>query len=124
MIIYQLQLMDYSHHLQLAVLLLFTTSFRQSNLAPQSQRAFDSTRHLTRADVRLATTYLQIQEKWSKTRQQISRDRWLAVPRVTGSALCLYSAYTALLRVSPTLRSSQPLLVFDDGAPMPLSFIT
>lgn len=122
-IITQLQSVDYSHHLQLAVLLLFTTSFHQSNLAPQTQRAFDVTRHLTRADVRLAVSYVQIQEKWSKTRQQISRDRWLAIPRVHGSALCLHSALVALLRVSPTSRPSQPLLVFEDGSPMPLSFI-
>lgn len=124
MLINQIQCMDYSFHIQAAVLLLFTTSFRQSNLAPQSQRAFDPTRHLTRADVRLATAYVQIQEKWSKTRQQISRDRWLAIPRVVGSSLCLHSALVAMLRVSPTRRLSQPLLVFDDGAPMPLSFIT
>lgn len=124
MIINQLHLMDYSHHLKLAVLLLFTTSFRQSNLAPQTQRTFDATRHLTRADVRLASSFLQVQEKWSKTRQQITRDRWLAIPRVPGSALCLHSAVIALLRVSPTQSLSQPLLVFDDGAPMPLSFIT
>lgn len=124
MIVYQLQSMDYAPQLRLAILLLFTTSFRQSNLAPQSQRGFDRTRHLTRADVRVAASYLQIQEKWSKTRQQISRDRWLAVPRVAGSALCLHAAVLAMLRVSPTRRPSQPLLVFDDGAPMPLSYIT
>lgn len=90
MIVNQLQTMEYSHHLTLAVLLLFNTSFRQSNLAPQSQRAFDHTRHLTRADVRMAPSYLQVQEKWSKTRQQITRDRWLAIPRVTGSPFCLH----------------------------------
>lgn len=120
----QLQHMEYSYHLRLAVLLLFTTSFRQSNLAPQTQRTFDPTRHLTRADVRVASSYVQIQEKWLKTCQQISRDRWLAVPRARGSALCLHTAIIALLRVSPTRRPTQPLVVFDDGAPMPLSFIT
>lgn len=123
-IVCQLQHMDYSYHLRVAVLLLFTTSFRQSNLASSTVRGFDATRHLTRMDVRLASSYVQIQEKWSKTRQQISRDRWLAVPRVLGSSLCLHAAITALLRISPTTRPSQPLLVFEDGAPMPLSYIT
>lgn len=123
MIVNQLQYMDYAHHLKFAILLLFTTLFRQSNLAPQSQHGFNRTRHLTRSDIRLASSYLQIQEKLSKTHQQITRDRWLAISRVLGSALCLHAAYTALLRVSPTRCPSQPILVFEDGAPMLLSYI-
>lgn len=93
-IINQLQHMDYAPQLQTAVLLLFTTSFRQSNLAPTTVRAFDHTRHLTRADVRLSSSLVQVFEKWSKTRQQIVSDRWLSIPRVSGSALCLHSAIT------------------------------
>lgn len=119
--------LSHTHHatqMQVAVLLLFTTSFRQSNLASPTARTFDSSRHLTWADIRLAPSYVQVLEKWSKTRQQISRDRWLAIPRVPGSTLCLHAAITTLLRAMPSARSSQPLLMFDDGGPMLLSFIT
>lgn len=123
-IIIQLQRMEYAAHLQTAILLLFTTSFRQSNLAPVSVRAFDHTRHLTRADVRISSSLVQVFEKWSKTRQQIVSDRWLSIPRVTGSILCLHSALLAMLRTSPTRSRRQPLLCFEDGAPMPLSYIT
>lgn len=124
MIISHLSQMDYASHLKVAVLLLFTTAFRQSNLAPSSVRGFDPTRHLLRADVRLAATHVQVLEKWSKTRQQISRDRLLAVPRVAGSPLCLHAAIAALYRESPRIRQRQPLLTFQDGSLMPLSFIT
>lgn len=124
LIISHLSQMDYPCHLRVAILLLFTTAFRQSNLAPATARAFDPSRHLLRADVRLASAHVQVREKWSKTRQQITRDRWLAVPRVTGSPLCLHAAITALYWESPTNRPGQPLLTFQDGIVMPLSFIT
>lgn len=124
LIISQLQDLEYATHLQVAVLLLFTTSFRQSNLAPSTIRAFDPTCHLTCSDVRLSSSCVYVFEKWSKTRQQIVRDRWLTIPRVLGSALCLHAALTSLYREVPTTRRHQPLLTFDDSHPMPLSFIT
>lgn len=122
-IIHHIQHMEHAVQLRVAVLLLFTTSFRQSNLAPPTVRAFDPSRHLTRADIRMSSAYVQVFEKWSKTRQQIVRDRWLSVPRVSGSALCLHSALRELFWSVPTSRPRQPLLSFLDGAPMPLSFI-
>lgn len=122
-IIHQLQRMEYAQQLKTAVLLLFTTAFRQSNLAPTTARSFDHTRHLTRADVRLSSALVQVFEKWSKTKQQIVTDRWLSVPRVVGSSLCLHAAISQMLCTSPTLSRRQPLLVFDDGSPMPLSYI-
>lgn len=123
LIVIQFHRIDYSHHLQVAVLILFTMAFRQSNLAPASRNSFDRTRHLTWMDIRLTSSYVQVLEKWSKTRQQIINDRWLSVPRVPGSSLCLHSALCCLRRVSPIYRREQPLLVFDDGTPMPLSYI-
>lgn len=105
------------------MLILLTTPFRQSNLAPAKLRGFDSSRHLLRTDVRLVPAHVQVLKKWSKTCQQIVCDRWLAVPRVSGSPLCLHAAVTALYREAPTTRRNQPLLTFDDGMPMPLSFI-
>lgn len=124
LIISHLSHLEYASELKVAVLILFTTAFHQSNLAPPSIRGFDSSRHLLRSDVRLAAGHVQVLEKWSKTHQQTTRDRWLAVPRVSGSPLCLHAAITLLYRESPTTRPRQPLLTFQDGAPMPLSFIT
>lgn len=120
----QLMQMEYAPQLVVAVLLLFTTAFRQSNLAPASVRGFEVSRHLTRWDVKVASNYVQVFEKWSKTRQQIVRDRWISVPRVLGSPLCLHAAMSALLASSPSKTPQQPLLVFDDQRPMPLSYIT
>lgn len=117
-IISHLSHMEYSQHFRVAVLILFTTAFRRSNLAPASARAFDPTRHLVRADVQIAAAHVQVLQKWSKTQQQITRDRWLAVPHVSGSPLCLHAAISSMYRESPTIRGDQPLLTFDDGAAM------
>lgn len=115
--------MDYAHHLRAAIVLMFATNFRQSNLAPPTSRQFDGTRHLTRADVRFRSDVMLVYQKWSKTQQQVGRDRWIPIPRVTGSQLCPFSAMRQLLALSPTTSALQPLLTFDDGAPIPLSYI-
>lgn len=122
-IIRQLAQMDNAPQLVAAVLLLFTTAFRQSNLAPAVVRGFDPSRHLIRRDIRLGSTYVQVLEKWSKTRQMIVRDRWISVPRVLNSQLCLHAAMSALLAATPSVRSDQPLLTFEDNQPMSLSYI-
>lgn len=70
----QFQYVDYAIQMQVAVILLFTTNFRKSHLAPASAGAFDPTRHLTRVDVHLGAAYMRILETRSKTRQQIVHD--------------------------------------------------
>lgn len=114
---------DYSSHLVVAALLLFMTNFRQSNLAPRAIKDFDSTRHLTRADIRLRSRSLEVYQKWSKTQQQVSFGRWIPVPRLEVNNICLYVAMRRLIVASPTIAKSQPLLTFDDGKPMTISFI-
>lgn len=61
--------LDYSHQLRAAIIIMFATNFRQSNMAPPTSRQFDPSRHLTRADVRLRPDAVLIYQKWSKTQQ-------------------------------------------------------
>lgn len=88
-----------------------------------SATSFDRICHLTKADVHLSGSYFEFFEKWSRTRQQIQQDRWISVPRVVGSMLCLNSTLTSLLRVSPTTSRTQPFLLFRDGNPIPVSYM-
>lgn len=123
-IVNNLALMDYGNLLVASTLLLFMTNFRQSNLAPRTTKGYDHTRHLTRADIRLRSRSLEVYQKWSKTQQQVTFSRWIPIPRLEGSALCLYAAIRRMLVSSPTTSPRQPLLAYEDGNPMTTSYIT
>lgn len=123
LIITRLHAMEYGHHLVVAILIMFTTNFRQSNVAAPATKKFEHTRHLTRDDIRIKSTSVQIYQKWSKTQQQIGMDRWLNIPRASSPRLCLVSAITALFLQDPTVRPRQPLIIFEDGNPIPIPYI-
>lgn len=72
--------MDFSHQLRAAFILMFATNFQQSNMAPPTSRLFNSSRHLTQADIRLRPKVVLVYQKWSETQQQIGRDRWIPMP--------------------------------------------
>lgn len=115
--------MDYSCELRVAIILMFVTSFRQSNIAPPTTRQFDPSRHLTRADIRVGHDRIEICQHWSKTQQQVTIGRWIPVPRIRHSKMCPHAAISALLRASPTRSLKQPFLCFHDGNPMPAPYI-
>lgn len=123
LILHRLREMDYGHQLVVAILTMFVTNFRQSNIAPPSINSFDHTRHLTREDIRIRHSSISIYQKWSKTQQQVGMDRWLSIPRAASSQLCLVAAVIDLFLRSPTLKRSQPLLSFDDGNPITIPYI-
>lgn len=70
-----------------AILLMYFSFLRQSNLCPQNKLAFDHTRHLLRCDVLERTDALLIAVKWSKTRQG-SHSSSVAVPALPGALTC------------------------------------
>lgn len=115
--------MEYSHELRAAIIIMFVTAFRQSNIAPPTARQFDSSRHLTRDDVRLGNDRVEICQRWSKTQQQVTIGRWLPIPRIPGSKMCPHAAISALLSASPTRYPRQPFFCFHDGNPMSSAYI-
>lgn len=114
---------EYGQHIAVALLLMFTTNFRQSNVLPQSLARYDSTRHLTRGDIKLSSQMVQVAQKWSKTAQQAGFNRWISIPRAASPHLCLHTALRVLYRISPTRNPAQPLLAFDDGNPLTSSYV-
>lgn len=123
MIVHRLRDMDYGSQLAAAVILMFATNFRQSNIAPASISKFDHTRHLTRDDIRFRQASVSIYQKWSKTQQQLGMDRWISIPRAASHQVCLLTALTDIFIQNPTVRINQPLFAFDDGNPIPTPYI-
>lgn len=109
--------------LKCAVLIMFHTFLRQSNIAPRNKKDFDPTRHLLRADVVLQSDAIIICIKWSKTNQGPTSTS-VAAPLRPGLDICPMSAYLEMLQHAPTAHHLHPLVAFRDGTPMPLSYIT
>lgn len=106
-----------------ALILMYHTFYRGSNFAAESSRLFDSTRHLTRDDVVIHRSHLNINHKWSKSHQSSSHQAVTRIPAIPGSKLCPRHALINMLHATPTRYRHQPLLVFKDGNHMPLSYI-
>lgn len=105
-----------------AVLIMFFTFLRQSNLAPRTKKTFDPSRHLLRSDVIDEGDAIIIRIKWSKTYQGPTATS-VAAPALPSSPLCPVAAYRNLLASSPTFVHRHPLLSFGDGSAMPLSYL-
>lgn len=106
-----------------AIVLLFYTFFRLSNLSAVTTMEFDADRQLTRGDVRVSPDGLSIRHKWSKSHQSSSHSAIVNVPRVEGSVLCPVAAYIDMLASMPTRHPRQPMLMFNDGNHMPAPYI-
>lgn len=105
-----------------AIILMYFSFLRQSNLCPRNKSAFDSTRHLLRTDILPRHDALIVAIKWTKTRQGRHASS-VAIPALPGAVTCPLAAWRAMLRHSPTSRSPQPLLSFRDATPLPLSYL-
>lgn len=106
-----------------AVVMLFHTFFRLSNLAAVTTIQFDHHRQLTRGDVSVTREGLSIRHKWSKSHQSSAHSVIVNVPRVKGSVLCPVAAYLDMLSYVPTRHPRQPMLMFNDGNHMPAPYI-
>lgn len=113
----------YALHFRSAVLLMFATAMRQSNLFPRTQWLFDPDRMLLRRDVSFTPTAVVIRNKWSKSQQTVRSLRYQSVPSAINAQLCLRRSLKLLLAACKHKSTSLPLFHFDDGKPMTLQFI-
>lgn len=113
---------DQGQMLSAAALLMFTTSVRQSNIFPSSQKLFDTTRQLTCADVEWRPDYFKLNIKWGKAQQKVCT-KYQKIPRASAIDLCTYTALGLIPRPS-SIRRSTPLISFPDGKPVPISYMT
>lgn len=104
-----------------AVLLMFTTSVRQSNLLPTSQCLFDGSRQLIWADIEWRSSYIRINIKWGKS-QQKACSRYQKIPLAASADLCLYSTLRSLHDLNHP-RPSSPVIAFRDRRPIPINYM-
>lgn len=109
--------------LSAAYILMFHTFYRQSNFAAATSAEFDPSRQLTRQDITIHKDSLRVNRKWSKSHQRAGHTATTIIPQVPNSVLCPKVALLAMLRVVPTCSPLQPLLCFDDGSHIPLSYL-
>lgn len=121
-IIHQMDRGSNGPNLVFAISIMFYTMLRQSNLAPPNKGAFDKTRHLLRSDVVLRDDAVIVGVKWSKSLQGPTASS-VAAPAIPGSCTCPVLAYRRMISSVPTRYNDQPLLVFHDCTPMPMSYV-
>lgn len=103
-----------------AAIMMFVTSFRQSNLFPTSKIAFDPTRQIVWGDIIWRPEYIKVQIKWGKA-QQKTISQFQKIPRATDPCLCLSLALQGIRRRNQ--KSSDPIFAFPDGSPLPISYV-
>lgn len=106
-----------------ALVVMYHTFFRQSNVSAPSSIEFDYTRQLTRGDVQVRQDGLVVSHKWSKSHQAAGRRASVTIPAIPNSPLCPKSAVLAMLRKVPTKHPNQPFLTFADGNHMPIPYL-
>ena len=82
-----------------AYLISFFIFARKSNMVPSSLGSFDPSKQLCVRNILVGDAGLLITLKWSKTNQLGKRAVQIPVPKIPGSVLCPWSAYTSLRRV-------------------------
>ena len=104
---------------KLALLIMYMGFLRQSSVAPPTVKAFDSTRHLTWADITDTPKGLSLTLKWSKTIQKSQDAKRLLLPPTQDNTLCPVRTFRQLKASigAPRLPSS-PLLTFEDKRPI------
>lgn len=105
-----------------AILIMYYTFFRQSNLCPRNKSGFDPSRHLVRADVLWRPEGLVLAVKWAKTRQTFTASS-VGAPAMPRREMCPLVAYRDMIAYSPTIHQNQPLIAFCNGSPMPLTYL-
>ena len=95
-----------------ALLLMFFTMSRKSNMLPDSSNMFDETKHLCRRDVSLHDEFMLVHFKWSKTRQ-FGHSRNVPIFTIPGSSLCPVKAFYNMCKIVK-LRENQPAFCYLD----------
>lgn len=113
---------SHGNMLSAAILVMFTTAVRQSNIFPTSQKVFDPSRQLVVADLMWRDEYVKLNIKWGKA-QQKTCTKFVKIPKAKSSHLCTYTALKLVNR-GHNVTSRTPLICFPDGNPVPIAYVT
>lgn len=106
-----------------AIIFLFNTGLRQSNIFPVTVKSFDPTRKVTRGDIDWRNDHYKITIKWAKANQTID-SKAQRIPRAMDPQICSYNSLWEMFVNSPKKGKNKPLICFPDGHPIPISYVT
>ena len=121
------QLLDFTNSFHCcmwaAMLFLFFSFFRKSNVLPDSDSSFDPQKVVTRSSIIVTSSHLLVAVTWSKTIQYKQRCLIVPLSSVPGSKLCPVSAYKQLLRSVPVCNKGHALYCVNHSC-VPLTYPT
>ena len=106
-----------------ALLIQFYGALRKSEVTPPSVNRFNHTCHLTRGDACVREGLLQLTIKAAKNMQRTDQRRTITLQSSDDRDFCVVTALQQATRDPPTASSTDPLLMFKDRAPVPVTFI-
>ncbi len=105
-----------------AMLFMFYTMFRKSNVMPSSATKYDCTKQVARSSIQCEQDSLLVKVKWSKTIQFKDRVLYVPVSSVPGSILCPVQAYRRLLSMVKTPPDYPAFSYLKHGNVVPLTY--
>ena len=105
-----------------AMLLMFFTFFRQSNVLPLSASQFDPSKQLSQSSISLYSDFMVVKVTWSKTIQFSQKTFFVPIAAVSGSNLCPVSAYRSLLDLVPIAPCNSAFCYLSHGNPVILTY--
>jgi hypothetical protein len=105
-----------------AMLFMFFSFFRKSNVLPMSQSKFNPLKQVTRASITVQTQCLLVHVTWSKTIQYCQKSLFIPLSSVPGSVLCPVTAYSNLLRTVPATSTCPAFCYYNNGICVPLTY--
>ena len=107
-----------------AILVMYHSTLRQSEVVPPSIKAMDCTRHPTRGDVTQHKWGISMTIKWAKNLQNYDQQKVVHLGRAAKTKYCVVAAIERHIQQCPTVDPSQPLFVFAGSRrPIPVSYV-
>ena len=105
-----------------AMLFLFLTLFRKSNVLPISTNAFDASKQVSRQSIVCHDHFLLVSVNWSKTIQFKQKTLYIPITSIHGSKLCPVRAYKLLLSMVPSPQHFPAFCYISGGKIVPLIY--
>ena len=107
-----------------AILFMFFSFFRKSNVLPMSCNSFDPSKQLSRASIAVSDncSFMLVRVSWSKTIQYKQRSLYIPICCIPGSILCPVKSYIRLCKIVKAPYSSPAFVYIRNGVRVTLNY--
>ena len=107
-----------------AIVFMFFSFFRKSNVMPDSISSFDNTKQLSRNSILVdpSDMFMIVRVTWSKTIQFAHKVLYVPISSVPGSKLCPVSNYVKLCHLVPSPLTSPAFVYYCNNRVVPLVY--